>query len=525
MTDLVWPAWLRQSAVKWRVIYNTERSPSPVTGLTQTASRPGGRVACTVSVETSTGDERRHFRALAAKLRGGGNRIFFPDIAFTRAGAWVGGELFANSDFRTSTTGWTVVNGAIAVTDSVLRLRSTSSTPPELTQAPLLTQYAPHVIRSIVTRGRGDSSKQGVVELSLAASVGVRTISASRGYNAVAGVVLDGTGLSQYPFYITGGQVNVANDFDEVHFASLSRCLLVDGGANLLLRSNEFDNASWTKSGSTVTANALAGPDGTTTADHIVDSSSTQHYVTQAVTVGSAAAEYELTVSVRAGARTWAAIAVTESTSSHEMIAYVNLSTGALGTVSVSGANWTNQRAVVIDQGGGWKKVTLIGRKASAATTITAFIFAAEGNGDTTFAATSGNAISVWRAHLSPSSAPSRGALTTSAAIAAQSHAAGADAFYVKGGPASMQGLLREGDVFEVSGQIKIVTAALDLDAGGNGYLKFEPPMSRAVLDSTPIILTQPICKMMLVEDEVEFDCRPGGYSNFEFDFVQDLAT
>lgn len=46
---------------------------------------------------------------------------------------------------------------------------------------------------------------------------------------------------------------------------------------NLLLRSAEFDNASWTKTGATITANATAAPDGTTTADKIVGANATGH--------------------------------------------------------------------------------------------------------------------------------------------------------------------------------------------------------------------------------------------------------
>jgi len=44
---------------------------------------------------------------------------------------------------------------------------------------------------------------------------------------------------------------------------------------NLLLRSQEFNNASWLKTSVTVTANAVTSPDGTTTADTITESATT----------------------------------------------------------------------------------------------------------------------------------------------------------------------------------------------------------------------------------------------------------
>jgi hypothetical protein len=62
---------------------------------------------------------------------------------------------------------------------------------------------------------------------------------------------------------------------------------------NLLLRSEEFDNASWNKLntqafGSGSVANAIAAPDGTTTADFLVDSTATgEHLVDQGFTAVS----------------------------------------------------------------------------------------------------------------------------------------------------------------------------------------------------------------------------------------------
>jgi hypothetical protein len=62
--------------------------------------------------------------------------------------------------------------------------------------------------------------------------------------------------------------------------------LLIEAAAtNRLLRSQEFDNASWAKTNATVTANAAVAPDGTTTADKLVadvaGGASVQHRVDQ----------------------------------------------------------------------------------------------------------------------------------------------------------------------------------------------------------------------------------------------------
>jgi hypothetical protein len=61
--------------------------------------------------------------------------------------------------------------------------------------------------------------------------------------------------------------------------------LIEEQRTNLLLRSEEFDNASWNKASTTVTANAIVAPDGTLTADKLVENtaSGVQHRIEQAI--------------------------------------------------------------------------------------------------------------------------------------------------------------------------------------------------------------------------------------------------
>lgn len=62
------------------------------------------------------------------------------------------------------------------------------------------------------------------------------------------------------------------------------RGLLIEGArTNLCLRSQEFDNASWSKTNITVTADAIAAPDGTLTADLLTVTTTAGTNVVQAV--------------------------------------------------------------------------------------------------------------------------------------------------------------------------------------------------------------------------------------------------
>jgi hypothetical protein len=71
--------------------------------------------------------------------------------------------------------------------------------------------------------------------------------------------------------------------------------LVEEARTNLLLRSQEFDNASWSKVNSTVTADAGTAPDGTTTADKIIpDATLNQHRVDQTPTSGAGAQTFSV---------------------------------------------------------------------------------------------------------------------------------------------------------------------------------------------------------------------------------------
>jgi hypothetical protein len=74
--------------------------------------------------------------------------------------------------------------------------------------------------------------------------------------------------------------------------------------SNFLLRSQEFDNATWTKSQSTVTANATTAPDSTSTADKLVETAvSNFHFLTQTVSL-AANTPYTITTYAKAAERT-----------------------------------------------------------------------------------------------------------------------------------------------------------------------------------------------------------------------------
>jgi phage gp46-like protein len=77
----------------------------------------------------------------------------------------------------------------------------------------------------------------------------------------------------------------------------------VKRATNRFLRSQEFDNAAWTKNKASVTPNAVAAPDGTLTADKIVeDNTDGVHFVRQNITLADDTT-YTLSVYAKAAGR------------------------------------------------------------------------------------------------------------------------------------------------------------------------------------------------------------------------------
>lgn len=93
-------------------------------------------------------------------------------------------------------------------------------------------------------------------------------------------------------YYDVNGVVQTAaiNAKRDAHYLNGVRSTLLEGPeTEILIRTSEFDNAAWTKGGVTITANAVAGPDGTVTADFMKEDASTgDHRAFQAITPANA---------------------------------------------------------------------------------------------------------------------------------------------------------------------------------------------------------------------------------------------
>ena len=134
---------------------------------------------------------------------------------------------------------------------------------------------------------------------------------------------------------------------------------------NLLLRSQEFDNASWTKSDSSVSANAVASPDGTTTADKLVDAATNANHYTYQFITQAANTTNTISVYVKAAERGYVGLQITPDGTNYIYCTF-NVSTGTAST-PVNAGNGSGAVASIVSVGNGWYRCSLSGIASSTA--------------------------------------------------------------------------------------------------------------------------------------------------------------
>lgn len=182
-------------------------------------------------------------------------------------------------------------------------------------------------------------------------------------------------------------------DYDPVTLAPRG-LLIEEQRVNLLTYSEQFDNAAWTKTGATVSANATAAPDGTTTADKLVENTATAtHQIAQGANVVSGTS-YTVSVYAKAAERTRLQINTNLISAGFVYItAKFDLSTGVVSSVDAG------LTASIQAVGNGWYRCVVTGT--AGATTSKDFILNlldASGNASYTGNGTSG--IFLWGAQL-----------------------------------------------------------------------------------------------------------------------------
>ncbi len=122
--------------------------------------------------------------------------------------------------------------------------------------------------------------------------------------------------------------------------------LIETAGVNLLLRSEEFDNASWTKSDVTINVNNDIAPDGTTSADKILDSGANSSHHVKQNTAYVSSSNRSISIYAKAAGLNWLRVG---NANLGNQYAWFDLSSGTVGTVQSS-----VDSATIASVGDGW---------------------------------------------------------------------------------------------------------------------------------------------------------------------------
>lgn len=163
---------------------------------------------------------------------------------------------------------------------------------------------------------------------------------------------------------------------------------------NLLLRSEEFDNASWSKTDITVSPDSVAAPNSATTADLLTEGSAGTAVSSQGFTLPSADAPLTASIYVKLSATvTWLKVTCYETAASSNAISgWVRIDDGNEAAGAVANGGTASGAAVALtavpDRDGlthsKWYRITLSGTIGNGATACTFAIQSADANSSST---------------------------------------------------------------------------------------------------------------------------------------------
>lgn len=138
---------------------------------------------------------------------------------------------------------------------------------------------------------------------------------------------------------------------------------LIEGArTNLCLRSQEFDNASWTKTNTTIGADNAAAPDGTITADLLTEGSAGNAavYKTAAITVASGSTYTTTYFIKRSAVVQWVRLICADTSAvTNGVQAWFDIQNGVTGALGNRGTGWTAISRSIRSLANGWYRIAI----------------------------------------------------------------------------------------------------------------------------------------------------------------------
>lgn len=195
-------------------------------------------------------------------------------------------------------------------------------------------------------------------------------------------------------------------------YGSCPSALLEPQRTNLVTWSDAFDNASWLKLLSTVTANQTTSPDGTTNADKLFENATNGfHSIYQSTS--NATGLFTLSCYAKSSERNWLILDIFTGATGGDCLAWFDLNNGVVGSTT-NGSGSSSTTSTIQSVGNGWYRCSVTVNKTSA-TGGNSSIAITTGNNITSYAGNSSNGLFIYGAQLEAGAYPTTYIPTTSA--------------------------------------------------------------------------------------------------------------
>lgn len=173
-----------------------------------------------------------------------------------------------------------------------------------------------------------------------------------------------------------------------------------EGWPNLLLYSEQLDNAAWTKSACTITADAVDAVDGTTTMDKVVENNanSTHYLYRDSTTVANK--KYAISAFLKMGERYKGRLQLSNTAGTNGFYADFNLSDGGGVTAPVAIGSGTATSVEIQDCGSGIYRIGVVGIIDNSATTGRFALYLEDASGTVSYAGDNASGLYAWGMQL-----------------------------------------------------------------------------------------------------------------------------
>ena len=268
-------------------------------------------------------------------------------------------------------------------------------------------------------------------------------------------------------------------------------------GANLLKYTQQFDNAYWSKNGASITADATTAPDGTSTADKLVESAANaDHNIERRTIAGDTGAAHTWSVYAKAAERSAIRVQLFGANTANSIYANANLSSGVISSSGASGAG-VLQSAAISNVGDGWYRISVSGRVEPVDGGDFYAVRVAIINPSTVYLGDGTSGVYIWGAQFEQGSA-----------------ASAYDPYAT----------LKAGDMIGAGGQLVQVVA--DATAGADAVItaSIRPALRAQVAAGSAVLWDKPTATFILTSPEVRVGYRPALGEEIALDFMEVFA-